>query len=71
MEKVQGSDTFLKSMKVKVKDINNKEYLIDDLDRFVNHIQEFHTSGESIHEENGDYFLVNDKFRERLFKLIK
>ena len=71
MEKVQGLDTFLKSMKVKVKDINNQEYLIDDLDGFVNHIQECHTSGESIHEEHGYYFLVNDKFREQLFKLIK
>ena len=71
MEKVQGSDTFLKRMKARVKDINNKEYLIHDLERFVEHIQEFHTYGESIHEENGYFFLVNDKFRESLFKLIK
>ena len=73
MEKAQGLGTFLKKMKIKkkIKDINNKDYVITDLKKFINHIKEFHGSGETIHEENGYYFLVNNKFRENLFKLLK
>ncbi len=57
--------------KIRIKDINNKEYLIYDLDRFIDHIEKFHSSGSSIHEENGFYFLIDDKFRSLIKEYIK
>ncbi len=66
MVKAQDLDIYLKKMtkiKVTLKDMYNKAYVIDDLYRFKKHIDEFHSTGTSIHEENGFYFLVNEKFR--------
>ncbi len=57
--------------KIRIKDINNKEYLIEDLRRFIDHIEEFHSSGSSIHEENGFYFVIDDKFRSFIKEYIK
>ena len=58
MEKVLDLDTFLKKMNKKIilKDLNNRNYCIKDLDKFKKHILEFHGSGSSIHEENGFFF---------------
>jgi len=50
-------------------DLNNKEYKINDIERFVKHIKDFHNSGSSIHEENGFYFLIDDNFRSKIKKL--
>ncbi len=71
MEKAQGSDTFLKKMNKKLilKDLNNRDYCINDFERFKKHILEFHGSGSTIHEENGFYFRIDQKFRENLFKI--
>ena len=71
MEKAQGLDTFLKKMNKKLilKDLNNRDYCINDFERFKKHILEFHGSGSSIHEENGFYFRIDQKFRENLFKI--
>ena len=33
---------------------------------FLKHIQKYHNSGISIHEQNGHYFTVNDSFRKML-----
>ena len=33
---------------------------------FLKHIQKYHNSGISIHEEGGHYFTVNDSFRKML-----
>ena len=44
-------------------------YLIDDIDQFVSHINEYHAHGISIHEENGFFFQIDDFFREKLKKL--
>ena len=71
MEKVQGSDIFLKRMSksFKVKDLNNRIYLIKDIDQFISHINEYHANGTSIHEENGFFFQIDDLFREQINKL--
>ena len=67
MERVHDTDTFLKKMKIK--DLNNRDYEIKDLDGFIYHIKTFHGSGTSLHEENGYFFRVDDKFRKFLFEL--
>ena len=37
---------------------------------FIKHISKYHGSGESIHEENGYYFLINEELRQKL-KIIE
>ena len=54
---------------IKVKDLNNRIYFIDDIDQFVSHINEYHAHGISIHEENGFFFQIDDSFREKIKKL--
>tara|TARA_A100001037_G_C14826607_1_gene490136 strand:- start:207 stop:431 length:225 start_codon:yes stop_codon:yes gene_type:complete len=74
MERVQDLDIFLKKMskkKLKIKDLNDNDYEIRDIEKFSEHINEFHSSGSSIHEENGYFFLVDDKFRELIKKQKK
>ena len=34
--------------------------------KFIDHINHFHYSGVSIHEEGGHYFTVDDSFRKML-----
>ena len=55
----------------KIKDNNGYDYVISDIDSFYLHIQEYHSSGTSIHEENGHYFTVDDAFRLQVEKLYK
>ena len=61
MVKVQDLDTYLRKMnkKLKIKDMNNQNYVVDDVQRFVKHIKDFHSSGSSIHEENGFFFVID------------
>ena len=54
---------------IKIKDLNYRTYLIDDIDQFVSHINEYHAHGVSIHEENGFFFQIDDFFREKIKKL--
>ena len=49
---------------------NNGNELKVNLRKFINHINEFHKNGISIHEESGHYLTVDDKFREKLKKMI-
>ena len=59
-------------MKVsKIEDNNGKDYLIRDIESFYQHILDYHSSGSSLHEENGHYFTVNDKFRSKIKKLYQ
>ena len=57
--------------RIKVKDLNNRFYLIEDIDQFISHINKYHAHGISIHEENGFFFQIDDLFREKIKKLIK
>ena len=54
----------------RIKDIDGNDYIIYDLDNFKDHIVKYHTiNGQpdnSIHEENGFYFLVNSDFYTKL-----
>ena len=54
---------------ISIHDNNGNEVKIN-LRKFINHINEFHKNGISIHEESGHYFTVDDKFREKLKKMI-
>ena len=56
--------------KVIIKDDNGIEVEIE-LNKFIDHINQFHKTGTSIHDENGHYFTVNDNFRKRLKEMKK
>ena len=55
----------------KIKDNNGNDYIIKDISSFYQHILENHSSGTSLHEENGHYFTVNDVFRSEVKKLYQ
>ena len=55
-------------MKRIIKDDNEKDVEVD-LKKFMEHIDQFHKTGTSIHDENGHYFTVNDDFRNKLKKM--
>ena len=55
--------------KVLIKDDKGKEIEVD-LFKFINHINKFHKTGTTIHDENGHYFTVNDNFRKRLKEML-
>ena len=54
--------------KVFISDDNGKEVEVD-LKKFIEHIDQFHKTGTSIHDEDGHYFTVNDDFRNKLKKM--
>ena len=56
--------------KVILKDNSRNDVEIE-LETFVKHINLFHKTGTSIHEQNGHYFTVNQKFRDKLQILLK
>jgi len=73
MGKVLDLGIFLKKMsnkKIIIKDLNNINVVIKDAKKFLEHIYEYHSSGSSIHEEEGHFFLVDEKFRKSLKNLI-
>ena len=49
--------------------VNNFNVSVD-AKMFLKHINEFHHSGVSVHEERGHYFTVDDNFRKMLDKKI-
>ena len=51
-----------------IKDSNGIEVEID-INEFAHHIEEYHHSGVSIHEERGHYFTVDDNFGKWYLKL--
>ncbi len=53
-----------------IKDDNGIEVEID-LNKFIDHINQFHKTGTSIHDENGHYFTVDDNFRKKLKERAK
>ena len=52
-------------MKRIIKDDNGKDVEVD-LKKFMEHIDRFHKTGTSIHDEDGHYFTVNESFRNKL-----
>ena len=53
-----------------LKDDNGKSIEID-LKIFLDHLNEFHKNGTTIHTQNGCSFTVDDKFRKKIIKLYK
>ena len=53
-----------------IKDDNGREVEVD-LNKFIDHINRFHKTGTSIHDENGHYFTVDDNFRKKLKERAK
>mgnify|MGYP003343967117 CR=1 FL=1 len=54
--------------KVEITDDTGKIIKVD-IEKFKKHLDEYHLNGSSVHEENGHYFTVDQKFRENLFKI--
>ena len=46
-------------------------YEIRDIKKFAKHIFQFHSTGISLHQEDGCDFTVNDAFREKLINFLK
>ena len=53
-----------------LKDDNGKSIEID-LNIFLDHLNEFHKTGTTIHTQNGCLFTVDDEFRKKIIKLYK
>jgi hypothetical protein len=50
----------------KVKIIDNQgQYVEVDIDKFKIHLDEYHSSGSSVHDEDGHYFTVDQKFQRK------
>ncbi len=58
-------------MNYKIKDKNGRDYEIKDIKKFAKHIFEFHSTGSSLHQEQGHDFIVDDAFREKIAIFIK
>ena len=54
--------------KIILKDDDGKSVEVK-LIQFIDHINHYHRSGTSIHDEKGHYFTVNEKFRNKLKKI--
>ena len=53
-----------------LKDDNGKSIEID-LNIFLDHLNEFHKTGTTIHTQNGCSFTVDNEFRKKIIKLYK
>ena len=56
-------------MKKNVLKDDNGNNIEADLKVFIDHINQYHKTGTSIHDENGHYFTVNEEFRKQLKKI--
>ena len=54
--------------KVKIND-NQGQSVEVDIDEFKKHLDEFHSSGSSVHDEDGHYFTVDQNFRDKIKSL--
>ena len=56
--------------KAKIKD-DNGELIEVDIVKFKKHLDEYHSTGSSLHEENGHYFTVDEDFRDKIKSLYE
>ena len=61
----------MSNLKVTIKDDNGIDCYIEDILKFQSHLQKFHRTGISIHDENGHYFTVDDPFRKKVDALVR
>ena len=56
-----------------IKDDFGNDFIIEDLKMFKNHLTAFHTNqgrgDNSVHEENGRYFTITEKFYKKIMQL--
>ena len=56
--------------KVKIND--NQGQLVEvDIDKFKKHLDDYHSSGSSVYDENGHYFTIDKNFREKINNLYE
>ena len=55
--------------KVKILDDSQNEIEVD-IKYFYQNLKKYHSTGESLHEERGHYFKVNEKFRKKIKQLL-
>ena len=56
--------------KVKIND-NQGQSVEVDIDKFKKHLDEYHSSGSSVHDEDGHNFTVDQNFREKINSLYE
>ena len=56
--------------KVKINDNEGKSIEVD-IDKFKKHLDEYHSSGSSVHDEDGHYFTVDQNFRYKINSLYE
>ena len=56
--------------KVKINDNQGKSIEVD-IDKFKKHLDEYHSSGSSVHDEDGHYFTVDKNFRDKINSLYE
>ena len=61
----------MNNLRVTIKDDSGKECSIENIGTFQKHLQLFHKNGDSIHDENGHYFTVDDSFRQKIDTLVR
>ena len=64
-----GQEIF-KMKKTILKDDNGKSLEVD-LKAFLDHLNEYHTTGTSLHTQDGCAFTVNEEFRKKIKKLYE
>ena len=61
----------MESKKIILKDDRGRDYVVEDIVLFEAHLNDYHASGVSLHEEYGYYFTVDDAFRLKIRELLK
>ena len=56
--------------KVKINDNQGKSIEVD-IDKFKKHLDEYHSSGSSVHDEDGHYFTVDQNFMDKINNLYE
>ena len=56
--------------KAKIKD-DNGELIEVNIVKFKKHLDQYHSTGSSLHEENGHYFTVDNDFRDKIESLYE
>ena len=56
--------------KAKIKDDNGKLIEVD-IVKFKKHLDQYHSTGSSLHEENGHYITVDNDFRDKIESLYE
>ena len=56
--------------KVEITDDTGKIIKVD-IEKFKKHLDEYHSTGSSVHDEDGHYFTVNQNFRDKIKSLYE